>query len=161
MSVELMSPRTAPPSGNEGLDLLRAQAALYERLERLAVRQRSFIDHEDAGMLLRLLADRQTLSQTLLDVATQLEPIRREWRPFRRRLTPSQQEEADALLAETEGRLRRVIEGDEHDARLLAARKESIAVNLRTAVCKSRALDAYRTPVEAGNRLDHWEDCAT
>ena len=144
----------------DGLTLLRAQATLYARLESLAARQRSLISREDAGPLLALLADRQRLSTELIDVAARLEPVRRDWRAYRQRLDPVQQKEADQLVAEVEDRLRRVIDGDERDARLLAARKQSVAQSLRSTHATSEAIGAYRAPVDRAARLDHWDEDA-
>jgi len=139
------------------LGLLRRQAALFLRLEQFASRQRTLVREDDAGPLLSLLADRQKLSTELTGIARQLAPVRAEWPAFRERLSTDQRAEAEVLLQDSSQRLRRVIEGDETDARLLSVRKRVVADDLRVTHAAGEALSAYRTPapqrVPAG-RLD-------
>lgn len=142
----------------DALSLLRLQASLYAQLELLASRQRNLVRREDTGPLLSILADRRRLSAELLDVSTRLAPIRANWRGFRKGLAPNQQAEADRLVEEAESRLRRVIDGDEHDARLLAARRACVAERLSEARTQRDAFHAYLTPAVGGTRFNAWDE---
>ncbi len=69
--------------------------------------------------------------------------------------------EADRLLSIIQGRLKRVIDGDEQDARVLSARKQAVAGALRESHTIGEAMAAYhvrpermRAPVQAGGELD-------
>lgn len=126
------------------LDLLREQAALYSRLETFARKQRSLVAQEDTGPLLALLADRQKLSTELQRLASRLEPVRRDWMRHHDRLAPAEQREADALLAEVRGRLQRVLESDEQDARVLAGRRQTIDGALKTTHAAGQVASVYR-----------------
>jgi len=141
----------------EVLELLRAQATLYVRLEKFATNQRSLVRDEDAGPLLSLLADRQRLSTELTRVAGRLAPVRERWSAFRDRLSPAQRLEAEGLLQESSQRLRRVIESDEQDARLLGIRKQRVSQELRATHAVGEAILAYGPPrpmARAAQRLD-------
>lgn len=143
-----------PHSADGVLDLLREQASLYAKLESLAARQRLLVTEEDVGPLLGLLADRQRLSEKLTRLSTRLAPVRREWEACRRCLSPAQRDEADRLLGDAGGRLRRIIESDEQDARVLSGRKQAVATALQATHSTNQALRAYRAPTGRVDRLD-------
>jgi hypothetical protein len=145
---------TTLDGSEEALVLLREQDVLYAKLERFAARQRTLVTGDDPGPLLSLLADRQRLSTELAGIARRLEPVRRAWATYRERLTQPQRIEADRLLEDAAQRLRRVIESDEQDARLLSIRKESAGATLRATHAAGFAIDAYRAPAGQSNRLD-------
>jgi hypothetical protein len=146
-----------PQPVEEVLGLLRRQAALFLRLEQFASRQRTLVREDDAAPLLSLLADRQKLSAELTGIARQLAGVRAEWPAFRERLSGDQRAEADVLLRDSSLRLRRVMEGDETDARLLCVRRGAVADDLRVTHAAGEAVSAYRTPAMKGataGRLD-------
>ncbi len=136
------------------LELLRVQAKLYAKLESFASRQRALVTGDDVGPLLSLLANRQRLSEQMAQLGEVLKPIRRDWQGYREALEPADRAEAERLLGETEGRLKRMIEGDEHDARVLSVRKQAVARTLRATHASSQAVSAYRTPTNRSGRLD-------
>ncbi len=155
MTTATMHPQTH--EAEDVLGLLRRQAALFARLEQFASRQRALVRADDAGPLLSLLADRQKLSTELTGIAAQLAPVRARWSAFREELGDSQRTEADGLLRDCSLRLRRVIEGDEADARVLSVKKHATASELRAAHATGEALSAYRAPsrrAEETLRLD-------
>jgi hypothetical protein len=150
-----VDPRKTP---EEVLDLLRAQIPLYVKLESQAARQRSLITRDDSSSLLSLLADRQRISADLARLGARLEPVRRDWESYRQAFTPVQREEADRMLAEIHEHIQRVIDIDEQDARLLAARKQAVADELRATHSASQAVSAYRASAGQSERLDRWDD---
>lgn len=136
------------------LHLLRDQVSLYGELEALSSRQRLLVVGEDVGPLLSLLADRQRLSERLARIAVRLAGVRQEWPRYRARLSPVQRAEADKLVGEAGTRLRRVIECDEHDARVLSGRKQTVREALKDTHGTSRAIAAYRVATAPVGRLD-------
>lgn len=132
-----------PCTSETVLSLLRRQATLYARLEAFAAQQRSVVAAEDTASLLAILSDRQRLSLELGRVAESFEPIRRCWSEIRARLSQPQQTEADGLLADIKHRLRKVIDADEQDARLLSARRQRAADDLRSLQSTHRVVHAY------------------
>ena len=126
------------------LGLLREQEAMYAELLGLACRQKSLVAQEETGPLLAVLAERQRLSSSLRRVAGELEPVRRDWNQVRSQLSDGQRDEADELLGRAGEHLRRVIESDEEDARLLAIRKASLPGQLHRAHAGISAMNAYR-----------------
>ena len=139
------------------LNLLREQAALYAQLESLAGQQRTLISADDTGPLLSILARRRKLSSRLGTIAAGLEPIRRNWPEIRERLTSNLQIEAQNLWNESKQSISRLMEGDEQDARLLSARKETVRRELRATHSTAHAITAYKNPpdgVPGTRRLD-------
>lgn len=149
---------SAPIEAHPGeiMRLLRTQAALYDRLETFACKQRTLVSRDDTAPLLSLLADRQKLSLDLQRVAARLEPVRRDWQRHHARLAPAERVEADALLSTIRGRLKRVMERDAEDARVLSGRKQTIGGALRATQATGQALSAYRASGSARSveRLD-------
>ncbi len=141
---------------DEVMVMLREQAALYGRLEAFAGKQRALVTQEDTAPLLSLLGSRQRLSVDLQRLATRLEPVRRAWGRFRERFTPDQRREADALLTDIRVRLKRVMERDAEDARVLSGRKQSISGALNATRAAGQAMSAYRAsgPPRSLDRLD-------
>ncbi len=158
MTTVLEKPDDRGASPEEILALLREEASLYDRLQASATRQRSLVNDDDLGPLLALLADRRKLSVELTRIGTQLAPTRRDWPSRRRRFTPTQQVEADRLVSDIAGQLRRVMESDEEDARLLRARKQSVARELRSTHASGEALAAYRAPVDREAFIDQTDE---
>jgi len=152
LAMETLKRESMTPNGI--LELLRLQAKLHAKLESFADRQRALVTGSDVGPLLSLLADRQKLTDQLVRVGDGLAPVRRDWAAVRERFTPDERAEAEQLLAETQERLKRMIEGDESDARLLSARKQSVARALRATHTTSQAVSAYRSPAGSASRLD-------
>jgi len=149
-----------PCSPEEVLTLLREEMSLYRQLEADALRQRSLITGDDLGALLTLLADRQRLSVELRRIGGRLAPIRRDWQVYREGLTASQRVEADRLIADIADRLRRVIKSDEEDGRLLSARKQATAQQLRATHSTRGALSAYRPAPVRWTRVDHLNEAS-
>jgi len=143
------------------MSLLREQARLYADLEALASRQRSLVTEAATESLLALLAERRKLSSALMELGDALGPARREWPTYRTRLTLPERIEADRLIVDMEDRLKRVMEGDERDARLLSARKQWTAHHLRSSHITSDAIRAYRVPDAAGAYLDRVSECSS
>jgi hypothetical protein len=154
MSTSDGTTRTVLDAPDVVLKLLREQAASYDRLEALSNRQRSLVSDDDVGPLLALLVDRQKISDQLTQIAARLAPVRCEWVAFRTSLTPVQRAEADRLLGDAGDRLRRIIEHDEQDARILSGRKQSACNALRTTHSTSQAISAYRVVSGRTGRLD-------
>lgn len=139
------------------LELLRKQAAMFGRLESLAAKQRGLVNQDDAGPLLAVLGERQRLTSALAVIGKELQSARRNWAATRKALSPSGREEADGLLEQVQARMRRVIESDERDARVLSARRQTVAGELRQTQTVVHAVSAYRPDgmrVSPARRLD-------
>jgi hypothetical protein len=126
------------------LSLLHTQATLYEKLEDCSARQRSLIGLDDSRPLLDLLAERKAITDALAKVADLLGPVRRRWEMIRDTFTPEQKREAEDLLGSVKGCLKRLMERDEVDARMLAAKKQLTARALGATHSSTQAISAYR-----------------
>lgn len=140
------------------LALLREASSLYAELNSCAERQRSLIVGEDMGPLLVLLAERQKLSAKLIQISNDLTPIRRDWENCRKTFSASALREADHLVSAITQNLRRAIDTDEEDARLLRARKQTVARALNTSHSTERAMVAYRTERVRVSRIDQLDE---
>lgn len=128
------------------LAALREQATLFSRLEKCASQQRTLISDENPTPLLAVLADRQRLSVRLTEVSKRLQPVRQSWAAYRERMAPADRTEADRLLCESQECLRRVLISDEEDARLLNAKKQIVAGEMRSTHFGGQAVNAYGGP---------------
>ena len=128
------------------ISLLREEAGLYDNLEELARRQRDYVAADDATRLLTVLVDRRKLSDDLQRIGQHLSPVRRSWEAYRKRLSESQRSEVEGLIGKTANCLKRIMERDEEDVRVLSARKEMVAVGLRATHVSGEALAAYGAP---------------
>ncbi|MEK6675098.1 MAG: hypothetical protein AABZ47_05510 [Planctomycetota bacterium] len=157
-SSAVLMENSATSRHDEAMSLLREQDSLYARLEGLATRQRLLVHRAETHPLLQVLAERQRLSAELMQITSRLEPVRSRWSSFREGFRLDQREEADQLLSKTGERLRRVLEGDEQDARLLMIRRKAVAQELHASHTSGEALRAYQSPVEPSARLDGWDE---
>jgi hypothetical protein len=134
------------------LSLLQAQATLYAELEACAIRQRALIEQDDVKPLLTLLGDRRRITDTLTEVSEKLRPVRKQWDEFRASLTPGERDQVERLLGEVEERVRRLMDQDETDTRLLAAKKQFTARALGAVHAKSQAISAYQVSNDQATR---------
>jgi len=157
MKTNQTNPTDALPAPDEVVDWLRAQRSLYAKLESMASGQRDLITGDQPTMLLGLLADRQRITNDLTDLAQRLEPVWRDWKRQRLRLSDIQRREAELILEDIRTKMRKVMDRDEEDARLLLARKQAIGNTMKSAHSSAEAISAYRAASAPSLRLDHVE----
>jgi hypothetical protein len=136
------------------IEMLRAQSSLYRRLEDCAARQRRLIVEDDAAGLLDVLATRKRLTDLIAAIGRRLAPIRQSWPQWRDRLAAEARAEADRLVNDSSASLRRLIEGDEQDCRVLSVKKDATARMLTATSSGAKAISAYRTPQDQAGRLN-------
>lgn len=149
--------RQDPPTltrARDALGLLRRQAGLFTKLVQLAEKQRNLVSQADTRPLMALLAERQRLTVGLTEISHELAPARRDWVSTRNALTSVEREEADGLVTQVRERMRELIDSDERDAQVLAARKGVVARELRETRTIGQAVSAYRTTTPGSSRLD-------
>jgi hypothetical protein len=139
---------------SRALELLREQVALFAKLEGLSVRQQALVAGEAIEPLMSVLADRQRVSVRLAKIAEALGPVRRSWKQFRDALDATQRDEAEKFIASAEASLKRLIESDERDARILSARKRRVADTLSGLNSSGGAVAAYRRETQTVRRMD-------
>ncbi len=134
------------------LSLLRAQATLYEKLEACATGQRALIESDDVKPLLTMLGDRRRITDALTEVSERLRPVRERWDEFRAFFTPTEKDQAEQLIDEAKERMCRLMDQDETDARLLAAKKQFTAKALGAVHARSQAITAYQVSNDQARR---------
>jgi hypothetical protein len=127
----------------ELLTLLEQQRDLYRRLRELSDKQRSVIAGDRPEMLLGILRDRQDLVAALARLNDRLAPYRRNWDSMYAALPEAQRAGASELLQEINGLLRVILRTDQEDGALLAARKQSVAVQAAGLTSGRAANTAY------------------
>ena len=145
-------------SVGETLVLLRTQHELYGRLEDFAYRQRRLVTRDDHDSLLTLLGQRQQIASELSALAHRIGPIQMDWTKYREELEPQEREEAEQLIRESQARLQRVIESDEHDASVLRIRKQTTSESLRQVRSTGQAINAYRVSGFEQGRIDQTDE---
>ncbi len=136
------------------LALLDEQATLLRRLEVLANRQRELIATDDTRPLISLLGDRRKVMTSLAGVGGRIESARSDWVAYRERFSPHDAERADQLLREIGDRMKKVIESDEEDARLLSLKRKQAVQGIDSAVASQTAVTAYGAAEAQPSRVD-------
>ena len=126
------------------IDILRRQASLYERLASLAEKQRALVSSDDPQPLLKVLARRTQLTAELEGLSQQMAPLRAEWKSIRAAMTGSEGDQAEALIAQVNDRLQRLLASDEEDAQRLRAKRQRIGGDLGELRSAQQAVNAYR-----------------
>lgn len=112
------------------LRLLGEQRELYSKLKDLSARQRGLVSGDEPEKLLQLLAERQGLVMRLAHLNQEFAPFRRNWQAVYDQLPPESQRQASGSLEEINEMLRFILQADQQDGALLAARKQSVANSL-------------------------------
>lgn len=141
----------ASRASEEVLGLLDKQVTLYGELETLADKQSQLLGEDDATPLLKVLACRQRLTVALQDLAQRMAPFRAEWQRVKEAMNARQRESAESMVLQVNERLRRLIERDERDVRMLAARRRTVGAALDQLKCGQSTVQAYGQPVAAGH----------
>lgn len=156
-----MSATNAAVGANETtrvLTLLSHQRELCVQLGALANQQRALITGEQPEHLLAVLGERQSVLERLGGIAAQLRPFQQRWREVREAMSPAQGQIVDRLVGEVNTMLSSILQKDEADAQLLAARKNVAAQSLSDMKQTRAAGAAYAAAGAAsGNQMD-WTD---
>lgn len=148
-------------SGAEGLlKLLRDQLALYRRLEQMSRGQRALVAQEDPQPLLALLSERQKVVDELVDLSRELAPIQKVFRDEPGMLGAEQRAAAESLHQQTGETLQNILDSDEEDGRLLAARKIQTAKRVQALVTSGQANAAYGMPGAATPQYSRTDESA-
>ncbi len=126
------------------LRLLESQRNCYRRLRELSLLQRSLISGDRPELLLNVLGDRQRIVNELAGLNEQLAPFRQDWEGVYESLPAEVRVRAGELLDEINGLLRVILQNDQEDSALLAARKESVRGALAQLDGGRHAQSAYR-----------------
>ncbi len=130
-------------AGQRVIDLLGRQLVLYRRIEQLADAQRKAIEVDDTRPLMRLLSQRQKLTTALTKLDAELTPYRERWDGIKEALPPAERRGLDEMVKEAGERLRRILDQDEADGRLLAAKKNHMTHSMSELETARRTLVAY------------------
>lgn len=142
-------------NGDELLALLTEQCALYAQLGQLAQGQRSLITGDRPEQLLGVLGERQRLIDRLEALGARMRPYQRDWRAVRGSLDESRGRRVDELVARANGLLSGILQADEADAELLAARKSEAGQGVGQVKAVRQARAAYAGGGQAtGSQLD-------
>ncbi|MCK4660292.1 MAG: hypothetical protein KAV82_12285 [Phycisphaerae bacterium] len=130
-------------AGHKAMELLGRQLNLYQRIEQLAEAQRRLIEGDDSRPLLRLLSERQKLTAELTRLNHELAPYRQRWEALKVAMLPSERRAMEEMVKKAAARLRRILEKDEADGQLLAAKKSRARHDIGTLGTAQRTLAAY------------------
>lgn len=112
------------------IELLTEQRDHYQRLRRLSEQQRSLICGDRPEQLLSILQERQALVNALTRLNAHLAPFRREWDEMYAALPETARHAAGTLLTEINAALQVILQNDQQDGDLLAAKKQLVADEL-------------------------------
>lgn len=149
------------------LALLTRQRDLYRELKSLADRQRGVVTSSEPEALLTILAERQKVVNRISGLDGDMKAVRAAWPELSEAMPLPAREQADVLIREVQSLLADILAGDDQDAKLLSARKQSVRAESQTMAAAKRAHAAYGaatvtgSPKTAGARfLDQMDDQA-
>jgi len=149
----------ASGDGQQVLELLQQQLALYGRLRELAGEQRRSAAGGDASGLLSVLSARQAIVDRLTALEARLGPLRRDWPDIHRGLAPSLRQRADQMVGEVDRLLREIIESDRQDGDMLTARRVRTERALAALGAGQRVNSAYGSaPAPPSRYLDQTDE---
>lgn len=158
MNEQSISQLPPPTEAEEIIRLLSAQRDLYALLGRLAERQRGLITGNESQQLLKILAERQRVLAALGKITERLRPYQERWQEIRRQLSAEEVTSVDALVADMQQQLATIIEKDEADVKLLAARKETTTQTMKGLKHRRDAGAAYAASAGAAPTGGDWTD---
>ncbi|NOG53600.1 MAG: hypothetical protein HND57_04620 [Planctomycetes bacterium] len=106
--------------------LLDRQRDVCKRLESCSTRQRQLLAADKGDQLVELLAERQTLIDQLLQIATSLEPFREAWSDLWQAMSPERRQQLTALIDDVQGAVDRIIASDQEDQDTLRQAKDRV-----------------------------------
>ena len=145
------------PRGDAIVALIEQQASLYQRLKRLASRQRDLVRSEDSSRLLSLLAERRTMTDELTASAGHMAHVRAKWDELGAELSQMQRDRTERLLAEIRTAASEIMASDSQDMGLLQVRKRRVGEELKRLPARGAMLTAYGVKPGA-ERLDRMDE---
>ena len=156
MSSEGVTGDGACPRGDAIVALIEQQASLYQRLRRLALRQRDLVRSEDPSQLLSLLAERRKMTDELAESAGHMADVRAKWNELGAELSEPQRDRTEKLLTEIRAVASEIIASDSDDMGLLEVRKRRVGEELNRSPARGAMLTAYgaKAGAERPDRMD-------
>lgn len=125
------------------LPALERQAALYDQLAAFGPRQDALIASGEGDGLLRLMAERQTVVDELVEVHRGIEDVRDRWQGFVESLPADERTALGDRLNELKALAARVHEQDAHTREQLDGARERVRVGLGDLGRAQGAMRAY------------------
>ncbi len=129
--------------GDQLIELLTRQRALYGQLRDLTKRQTEMIDNTNPQMLLKILADRQRLIDKLTLISRELAPIRAQWNQISENLSDSQRDDVQRLIDETQDLLGEIMSRDREDVEKLGKSRNEVTREIRSVQVGRHVNNAY------------------
>lgn len=154
--------KTSDGRGNEQNDvlgLLAEQCALCRELTGLGERQRLLIRSDKPEQLLGVLGQRQQIIDRLGVLSNRMRPYQQDWARIRSHFDQATGRRVDDMVAEVNGYLARILDGDAIDAETLANRRQATSADMGQLKVTRMAGAAYAAGQE-GQRVSHveWTD---
>jgi len=142
----------------ELIGLLSEQCALFEELANLSATQRSLITGGKPERLLELLGDRQRILDRVQELAVRVRPYQQRWPELRAQASAAEAEEVDRLVGRINGLLGGILEKDQADSQLLAARKSATRQEMSAVRTGRAAGAAYLAAAYGAATQREWGD---
>ena len=130
------------------ISALREQVDCYRRLAKLAEQQHEFVQQGQTEELLQLLHARQAELDQLGAHERTLAPAKQQWSGYLAKLSRTNKQRAESLMAETRALLERITAADKNDVLVLQQRKLNLGRQIGQAsagrtVNRAYAANAY------------------
>lgn len=129
--------------------LLGEQRGLCTQLDRLSQDQGGVIRGGDTDGLMKILSERQSIVNRIVELNTELEPFRRQWETCIRGVDAAERERLEAARAELAELVDRIWSRDEQDRADLERQRAGVAAEI-TGVSRTRVAVSAYAPKPAG-----------
>ena len=134
--------------------LIDQKCDVLSGLRQLATRQAEIAAGGDMTKLMRLLAGKQSLLQSLQSIESQLDPFRAQDPEARQWRSPEHRQRARAVAAQCESLLGELVLMEKQCAGELSVRRDKIAGRLQGMHNVTHATDAYTQQTPSHSQLD-------
>jgi len=129
--------------GEQAVELLERQLAVYQELEELSRRQIDLIEADDTDGLLSLLAAREVVLERLMAISAELAPLKADWPQLTAGLSESARQRCRSAIDEIAQVAETLAQRDAHDRQALERRRADVASELAGLSAGRGALTAY------------------
>src|SRR5690606_12661605 len=147
-----------PAQGEQAVELLERQLAVYQELEELSRRQIDLIEADDTDGLLSLLAARELVLERLTAISAELAPLKADWPQLTEGLSESARQRCRNAIDEIAQVAETLAQRDAHDRAALERRRADVAAELAGLSTGRGAVSAYGALQGPGQQAPRYQD---
>ncbi len=137
--------------------LVERQHELFTTLDQLSARQTACIDGGDSDELLRVLGERQTIVDQIVQIGEEMAPLQARWEELIREVDAGVRASLSRRVADLQQMSQRIAEQDERDRLALETRRAALVDDMAGLVKSRHAVAAYGGAAKSSPRFQDRE----